>query len=736
MPEVQRAIHASDGLRPHRFNGTGLRKEHSEPFSIQGGLPFRLPRGAHPPASTPPPGSRPSERATSPTSSCLLVSLLVLASLGLVLGARITIAGPTLATTLGNNGVSPPPTVSASAVYDAADGYVVMFGGEGVERTTMATTWIFTRGNWSELTPVGGQAPPARFQAQMAYDAADHEVLLFGGCADVACSRDLSDTWTFGRGQWTNVTALSAAAPAPRDRAGMVFDAADGYVLLTGGEISNGMAFLSDTWVYRNTTWTQLPPPTGPAPSARAGAAVVYDGAIGKVVLFGGHPQGIVAGDTWTYAAGNWTNLSSTPPPTPLARWAGSSTFDSEDGYVLLVNGYNQGQYFQDVWALRGTNWTLLPEGSGPYGSYGSVLVDDPGDGYVLFFSGALTGGYFFTSTFLFLHGGWVLLVNPPAVNPPNLFEFLLPVFFLPVMFGVALPLGNYLRTRREKQLGAGVVVAPGEMVQWIDTPHPWRRGAANIVASAIVLIIPATFLVPIVTLALTPTGIAIVAIVVGVGYGSVIAAIVLSVGRVQPRALGIVPGGVIVRRAKNELRVGWEFLQPSLIRPRNDRYWFQFLYPGREGARGGIPVTFAQARAILTHPSAPGWVLARPVADALGLPARPSPVPPSASPIGAQIPTSPPLPTRGATTPYYGGAATGGAPSPATVVTYPPPPPPGYYYPPPPYAPAPPPPPPPPSPHHAPPTGPSGATACPRCGQLNATGLFAFCRTCGHRIL
>ena len=109
--------------------------------------------------------------------------------------------------------MTPPPTAYASAAYDASDGYVVMFGGEDAAGATESTTWVFAHGNWSAPRTAGGLAPPARFEAQMADDAGDAEVFLFGGCGDSACHRLYNDTWGFAHGRWTNLTSQSAVAP-------------------------------------------------------------------------------------------------------------------------------------------------------------------------------------------------------------------------------------------------------------------------------------------------------------------------------------------------------------------------------------------------------------------------------------------------------------------------------------------------------------------------------------------
>lgn len=633
------------------------------------------------------------------------------------------------ASSSGNNGVTPPPTVSASGAYDAADGYVLMFGGWAGGGSTLSTTWVFTRGNWSELTVVGGIAPPARFQAQMAYDTSDGYVVLFGGCADPNCHRILSDTWSFTHGQWTNLTSRQSSAPPGRDRGMMAYDGVDGYVLLFGGEQPNRSAVLNDAWSFHAGLWASIAPTRAgaPIPTARMGAAMVYDAARNLTVLFGGVSSGAVVGDTWTYRAGNWTDVSSQLLATPDPRYAASATYDSEDHVPLLVDGYSHGSVKSDAWAFTGSTWTQLSASGGPPGSFGGLLVDDPGDGYVLYFSGVTAGNSFLTSTLLYDHGGWVLLINPPGSSFP-LLSLLIPLILFPLFFGILFPITAWARRRRERQLAAGVNIAPGEVVQWIETQHPMRLFGGQLAGVFIFLIFPLAIFVPLIASGTSLQGTLLVAGIFGTIYGLLGVALFFGVSRSLTRAVGIVSGGVIVRRKSGELRVAWDNLQPSMIRPQKGRYWFQFLFPGKEQGVGGFGVSVEQARAILLHPSAPPWVVPRVVSDGLNIPPR------AAAPLRSTA-----GPDRAPSVPY---AAPGPPPPPpGWVPAAPPPVSADWAYPT--AAPPPGPPPPPPArlrgavlPRGPPPSPPPGTTACPSCGQLNPSGRVAFCRSCGRRLV
>ena len=102
----------------------------------------------------------------------------------------------------------PSPRVGASMVYDSALGEVLLFGGVAVTGYTPATAtkgeaytmggplndlWAWSGGGWRQLHPA--TSPPARFYAQMAYDAASGQVLLFGGAVNTIA--DIADTWVY-----------------------------------------------------------------------------------------------------------------------------------------------------------------------------------------------------------------------------------------------------------------------------------------------------------------------------------------------------------------------------------------------------------------------------------------------------------------------------------------------------------------------------------------------------------
>lgn len=267
-------------------------------------------------------------------------------------------------------------------VYDAADGYTVLFGGAGAGGA-LGDTWIFKGGHWSQLSP--STSPSPRSGAAMAYDAADGYIVLFGGSG---CGGLCGDTWTFKAGQWTERSP--SQAPSPRTAPAMTYDAADGYVLLFGGS-NGGATVYGDTWTFTAGQWTQQAPST--SPSARGGASLADDQADGYVVMFGGTSDyqcvcGL--GDTWKYSAGQWSQLS--PSSVPSSRYTYSFAYDPAISAVLFFGGWNAnggcGNNVGDTWEFAGGSWTELSPSLSPSPRQGAAMDYDPNVGGALLFGG------------------------------------------------------------------------------------------------------------------------------------------------------------------------------------------------------------------------------------------------------------------------------------------------------------------------------------------------------------
>ena len=286
--------------------------------------------------------------------------------------------------------------VGHAAVYDAARGRVVIFGGTGPGGGYSAQTLAWNGTAWSI---VAEQGPAPREDALLAYDVARQRVVLHGGRTRAGSGQITvhTDTWELDGSVWTRV---STTGPAARTHAAFAYDAARARSVLFGG-FGGDDARLTDTWAWNGTTWSRISDDLG---ADHAANAMTYDAAgqrlllhtvystdadrgsgfqssqlwqwgeagwegIGAgprfspaaplvathngLVLYAGFDPGNSA-STWTAsAAGGWTQHAA---PAPGRRRGAALVFTGQD--ALLIAGDDGTNVLADVWAWTGTAWT------------------------------------------------------------------------------------------------------------------------------------------------------------------------------------------------------------------------------------------------------------------------------------------------------------------------------------------------------------------------------------------
>ena len=334
------------------------------------------------------------------------VALAVFASVGLAQNwqQRNTVAAPTARN---GHGMS----------HDFGRGISVLFGGYQGTNVARGDTWEWNGFGWAQRNV--SVAPPARWAHGMAYDLRSSQTMLFGGY--VPATGFANDTWTWNGNTWQQLSL--AVAPTPRSYFGMAYDSIRGRVVLFGGLDSN-LAYLADTWEFVGSTWQQVTTPT--SPSGRAGIAMAYDDTRRQIVAFGGGDGAQVLGDTWTYDASGWTQLS-VAGPSP--RWQAAIAHDTICGKVLLHGGAdaNYANNYGDSWTWDGSAWTQLA-GTSPAPRHGSSVIFDPQRSQWILWGGRGAAG--------FLADTWqrassctrtMAVVRPPQVGTTALFQYQYP---------------------------------------------------------------------------------------------------------------------------------------------------------------------------------------------------------------------------------------------------------------------------------------------------------------------
>src|SRR4029077_20885367 len=120
------------------------------------------------------PVSTPARRSPWPRA---LAGIGVVAVIGAGLGAYV---GIRVVQGAGSGGASgqPPARTGAAMAFDAANGTVVLFGGNG--RThSLGDTWIWDGSAWTQAHP--SKSPPALSGAQLTSAPVSHDLVVVGG---------------------------------------------------------------------------------------------------------------------------------------------------------------------------------------------------------------------------------------------------------------------------------------------------------------------------------------------------------------------------------------------------------------------------------------------------------------------------------------------------------------------------------------------------------------------------
>lgn len=245
------------------------------------------------------------------------------------------------------------------AVYDASRKRVVVFGGAPPPplvgaATLLGDTWESDGRAWIQRHPT--IAPSARMDHAMVYDARRGLVYLFGGLT--ASGQRLNDLWVWNGINWAQV-AVVGPRPSIRSEAAMAYDAASERIVVFGGKTATG--YLGDTWMFQDGGWTLLTPP-GELPPARSNAAIAYLPLLGEVILFGGEAPGGVLGDAWRFRD-EWKSMDAGPEARRGARF----TYDPATAALYLVGGddgkVDPKAYGETwTWTEEGATWELIDD--------------------------------------------------------------------------------------------------------------------------------------------------------------------------------------------------------------------------------------------------------------------------------------------------------------------------------------------------------------------------------------
>ncbi len=204
------------------------------------------------------------------------------------------------------------------------------------------------------------------------------DLLLGEGCdaGDDLAHDGCSSTCEVEQPTWEPV---ANARPDARTLAAIAYDSARRRVVMFGGQA--GSFTLGDTAEWDGRRWSR--PTELTTPSIRSGHAIAYDSHRHQLVMFGGGTS-----ETWERAAdGVWRLRSSAVHPP--ATFGATMVYDASRRRVVLFGGND------DVtWTWDGSTWTALAAPMPrPSVRFRPAMAYDPKRGVVVLFGGATFGG-------------------------------------------------------------------------------------------------------------------------------------------------------------------------------------------------------------------------------------------------------------------------------------------------------------------------------------------------------
>ena len=306
----------------------------------------------------------------------------------------LSLSGATTSTDLTPAGTPPSPRRSPSAIYDPVRDRMVVFGGYGNTPGALADVWALSLSGtpvWTQLHP-SGIPPSARLEHTAIYDAGNDRMVVFGGSTVQAY---LNDVWALtlaGDPAWTRLTP-TGEQPDVRAGHSAIYDAGRDRMVVFGGV--NSLVYLGDVWALSlagDPVWTRLAP-TGTAPDARGSHSAIYDPGRDRMIVFGGLDGRRFLGDLWVLSLGTaptWTGVTPTGTP-PQVREGHSAIYDPIRDRMVVFGGSGLSSV-NDAWSLSlagGLAWTLLsPAGTTPTARCLHAAVYDPARDRMVVFGG------------------------------------------------------------------------------------------------------------------------------------------------------------------------------------------------------------------------------------------------------------------------------------------------------------------------------------------------------------
>ncbi|HUE60419.1 MAG TPA: kelch repeat-containing protein, partial [Acidimicrobiales bacterium] len=315
----------------------------------------------------------------------------------------------------------PPARYLASMAFDPALHQLILFGGRDPGGHQLSDTWAWNGASWYNVAGHGlATAPGERDGATLANDGQGH-LVLFGG-EGPAPSAATNTTPSPGVPTFGGSNETTGAGPRSAASADGITGTQQTGTQQTGAPSATTTAqpaliALGDTWVWGSGGWTQV---TAPGPPARVGAAATFDASHGNVVLFGGTAGALGSagaaqlGDTWIWNGSGWTQGAGGPP----GRSADVMAYDSGAGGVVLAGGTAGSGALGDTWLWNGSAWSQLPTGGSSPSRIGAAGAFDAVSSQLVVFGGSGPNGSLLATTVVLTLGAPVPVGSGTSAAP------------------------------------------------------------------------------------------------------------------------------------------------------------------------------------------------------------------------------------------------------------------------------------------------------------------------------
>lgn len=297
--------------------------------------------------------------------------------------------------------------------FDENSNKTILFGGADASKV-LNDTWEFDGKKWASIETTASPSP--RTFPAMTYDSARKKILLFGGNRVLFGKDDndyefLSDFWEFDGKIWTKI---DVPTPDGRAEASFAFDRQRQKAVLFGGyRIENGtIKPFSDTWEWNGKNWKKI---AEGVPTARSGAAIAYDLAGKKIVLFGGGIKRGGANETWEFDGTYWKEIESAKSE---PRYNSTMVYDKSLGKIFRFGGWDGTKRVSETWEFDGKIWQKLNTESPEARNHTQMVYDAKRNKLILF--GGHNGDFVLGDTWEFDGNKWQKII---AVEPQKRVE-------------------------------------------------------------------------------------------------------------------------------------------------------------------------------------------------------------------------------------------------------------------------------------------------------------------------